>query len=417
MKKLVYFISSIFLIFSIINSVSAIPNPAPLYCENMGYTDNGTNCIFGDGNSCESWAFYRGECGTEYVKKLTCKKLGEALSPGYECCEGLVSKNPSRYLETEGLCDMIAGSFGVCIACGNGECDNTYENKCNCAEDCDSDYIQENNTKRCNVYWEGYVYNPALGECKLIGDSGCTNPFEYKTKQECEDAIKTCDQEDLSKCDKSCNVDTDCVRNDVYCICLNKDVKVTNSENIFVSCSSVYFECKCQNNICTADSGETCPVPNCPNAHKTGESNGCSVYTCPEVNPEETKQITKTENNKIIEIDGEQVETSLKVVEDSDSKETKLQLSNGRNAEIKIMPETASEKAIERLGDLGFTIELKEVGKGDETKPVYELTGKKQGKFLGIFKIQARIQAQVDAETGEIIRIKKPWWSFLVTGI
>lgn len=91
-------------------------------------------------------------------------------------------------------------------------------------------------------------------------------------------------------------------------------------------------------------------------------------------------------------------------------------LSNGRKSEVKIMPSTASARAIERLGELGFTVELKEVGKGNETKPVYELTGKKQGKFLGIFKIMVRVQAQVDAGTGDV-KVIKPWWSFLASGI
>lgn len=94
-----------------------------------------------------------------------------------------------------------------------------------------------------------------------------------------------------------------------------------------------------------------------------------------------------------------------------------ITLSNGRKAEIKIMPETASATAIAKLGDLGFTIELKEVGKGDNAKPVYELTGKKQGKFLGIFKIMASEKIQVDAETGEVKKVIKPWWSFLATNI
>lgn len=91
-------------------------------------------------------------------------------------------------------------------------------------------------------------------------------------------------------------------------------------------------------------------------------------------------------------------------------------LSNGRKAEIKIMPETASERAIARLGELGFTIQLKEVGKGEDAQLVYELTGNKQGKFLGIFKIIARVQAQVDAENGDV-KVIKPWWSFLASGI
>ncbi|OGJ22101.1 hypothetical protein A3K73_07465 [Candidatus Pacearchaeota archaeon RBG_13_36_9] len=91
-------------------------------------------------------------------------------------------------------------------------------------------------------------------------------------------------------------------------------------------------------------------------------------------------------------------------------------LSNGRKAEIKIMPETASQTAIGRLGELGFTVELKEVGKGTTVKPVYELTGNKQGKFLGIFKIMARVKAQVDAGTGDV-KVIKPWWSFLASGV
>lgn len=94
-----------------------------------------------------------------------------------------------------------------------------------------------------------------------------------------------------------------------------------------------------------------------------------------------------------------------------------MSLSNGRNAEIKIMPETASATAIEKLGELNFTVELKEVGKGNETKAVYELTGNKEGKFLGIFNIMASEKVQVDAETGEVVKVIKPWWSFLASGI
>jgi len=91
-------------------------------------------------------------------------------------------------------------------------------------------------------------------------------------------------------------------------------------------------------------------------------------------------------------------------------------LSNGRKAEIKIMPDTASETAIAKLGDLGFTIELKEIGKGGDAKVIYELTGNKEGRFLGIFKIIARVKAQVDAETGNV-KVIKPWWSFLASRV
>ena len=92
-------------------------------------------------------------------------------------------------------------------------------------------------------------------------------------------------------------------------------------------------------------------------------------------------------------------------------------LSNGRKAEIKVMPSTSSERAIEELGELEFNVTLKEVGQGEDARVVYEFIGNKEGKFLGIFKIMARVGAQVDAENGEIVKVIKPWWGFLASGV
>lgn len=89
-------------------------------------------------------------------------------------------------------------------------------------------------------------------------------------------------------------------------------------------------------------------------------------------------------------------------------------LSNGRNVELKIMPETASARAVERLGQLNFTVELKEFG---SDKIAYELEAEKEGKILGLFKVKGKVSTQVNAETGEVIKVKKPWWVFLATGI
>jgi hypothetical protein len=94
-------------------------------------------------------------------------------------------------------------------------------------------------------------------------------------------------------------------------------------------------------------------------------------------------------------------------------------LSNGRHAEIKIMPNVASETALKRLRLKNCfdncSIELKEVGQRNETRLAYELNTKKHANFLGIFGTRMQVQAQVDAETGEIIRINKPWWAFLAS--
>lgn len=54
---------------------AAIANPASVYCKKLGYTleirtdaEGGQYgvCIFNDGNECEEWKFFRGECGAEY---------------------------------------------------------------------------------------------------------------------------------------------------------------------------------------------------------------------------------------------------------------------------------------------------------------------------------------------------------------
>ena len=68
---------------------------------------------------------------------------------------------------------------------------------------------------------------------------------------------------------------------------------------------------------------------------------------------------TKCVNNKCTRVDMNKVCPEGATNEEGVCYKT---LSNGRKAEIKIMPETASENAIERLGELNFTIELKEVG-------------------------------------------------------
>lgn len=88
-------------------------------------------------------------------------------------------------------------------------------------------------------------------------------------------------------------------------------------------------------------------------------------------------------------------------------------LSNGKDSEIKVMPETASAKAIERLSELGFNVTLKEVGNGDNAKAFYFVSGEKDTKILGFINAKAKVSVEVDAVSGEVLRVNKPWWSFL----
>jgi len=115
--------------------------------------------------------------------------------------------------------------------------------------------------------------------------------------------------------------------------------------------------------------------------------------------------------------------TNMELMQEQVQEKTRLKvkLSNGKDSEIKIMPDTASERALERLRlkvcaeENGCQIELKEVGQGEQVRAAYEMRTQKQAKFLGLFKTKMQVQAQVDAENGEIIQSNKPWWAFLAS--
>jgi hypothetical protein len=55
------------------------------------------------------------------------------------CCEGLIYADKFIHEHIKNGCNQFPppGSWGSCIKCGDGKCDNqNYENKCNCPKDC-----------------------------------------------------------------------------------------------------------------------------------------------------------------------------------------------------------------------------------------------------------------------------------------
>jgi len=111
------------------------------------------------------------------------------------------------------------------------------------------------------------------------------------------------------------------------------------------------------------------------------------------------------------------------MTQEKDQNRTKLQvhLSNGINAEIKVMPDTASEKALERLRlkvcseENNCTLQLKEVGNGNETQLAYEVQIQRHSRILGIFGSKMEVRADVSAENGDVLDVHKPWWAFLAS--
>ncbi len=155
---------------------------------------------------------------------------------------------------------------------------------------------------------------------------------------------------------------------------------------------------------------------------------GCTcrgaVVTCP-TETGRVMTITAGRSGNIITITMEKVSvnTSLELEQEMDQERNqtrlKAKLSNGIKAEVKIMPDTASERALERLRlrvcgeENNCSIELKEIS--EKNQLTYELQAERHSRLLWLFRKKMKVKAQVDAETGEIIRVKKPWWAFLAS--
>jgi hypothetical protein len=202
-----------------------------------------------------------------------------------------------------------------------------------------------------------------------------------------------------------------------WCFCGDSGIwACINSPEI--GCSSVK---KCQVGCVCYDNGVTV----CPTADKSVEANvkaleGVSTQASPEItgisvttSVPVTILIGEDGAGKTTISSGNVQATSTEKVRVVENK-LFVEDAGGNNSEVKIMPETASAKAIEKLGEVqNVQIELKQVGNTDNTKPTYQVSAQKEVKFLGMFKIKMTVRTEVNSETGEATKMQKPWWSFL----
>ncbi|MEK6891336.1 MAG: dockerin type I domain-containing protein [Nanoarchaeota archaeon] len=100
----------------------------------------------------------------------------------------------------------------------------------------------------------------------------------------------------------------------------------------------------------------------------------------------------------------------------SNKTKIKVKLKNGNSTEIKVLPSVASERAREIFESRNLTIVLKEIEHKNVPRIVYHIESNKTGKFLGIFKMEAKLEGDIDPETGELLVKNIPWWAFLLFG-
>ncbi len=81
--------------------------------------------------------------------------------------------------------------------------------------------------------------------------------------------------------------------------------------------------------------------------------------------------------------------------------------------EVRVLPDQVRERIRERTRAQFYNntnMTLNENGK-------YEYEANKEARFLGVFKVRERVEWDIDPETGEILRERKPWWGFLARDV
>ncbi|MBR9704699.1 hypothetical protein GOV12_04760 [Candidatus Pacearchaeota archaeon] len=395
MKKLfnlIIFSSIIFLVLQILPLINSFPNTAPVYCREMGYTVKNDLCIFSDTEECKLWEFFNNNCGKEYKKDLPCTVDGEYNLPGHDCCEGLVEIKAQNLLNNSNCKDPEPlGSWRICSDCGNGICENK-ENSCNCKKDCTKEDSGFNNFEKLKTQCEklgGYCRLWSIDCNETFKESGLEKSFCFKSNDKCcvpTQAKPKNDSDEIESKYSTCKKTQDCIIGPCEQNCFNEtEMEKFTVMDIACTQEKTFVEsCRCENNKCIPIT----KVKNCPTINNP---------KCPK-----NSEIEYQEN------DENKCPTKAKCI---------INVPPKTRYEIKIMPETASQTAIDKLGDLGFTIELKIVPIKNIKKPVYELTGDKPAKLFGFIPSNAKIKAHIDPETGELIKTKKPWWSFLATGV
>ena len=78
------------------------------------------------------------ECGEEPPPECIAEgEMGGTMLPDSPtCCPGLQAISVSEYVPETGFCSQMMDVF-LCSQCGNGICEDEWENQCNCPADCE----------------------------------------------------------------------------------------------------------------------------------------------------------------------------------------------------------------------------------------------------------------------------------------
>ncbi len=83
--------------------------------------------------------------------------------------------------------------------------------------------------------------------------------------------------------------------------------------------------------------------------------------------------------------------------------------------EVKVMPDKAIDSVTAQTGNSEITkVELKkDTTSANDQYVKYEVSSNQDVKILGLFSKNMEVKSTVDAQTGSVTKVEKPWWKFL----
>ncbi len=119
-------------------------------------------------------------------------------------------------------------------------------------------------------------------------------------------------------------------------------------------------------------------------------------------------KVYASSGNLIVQIKDTNISTTVTLYKDENG--TLYIHENGKDKEIKVLPDQAKEKVKERLKqnecDDCENIKLNE-------DAMYEFNVGKKSRLFWIFPVSEKKHVEISAENGEITKFRNPWWGFL----
>jgi len=143
----------------------------------------------------------------------------------------------------------------------------------------------------------------------------------------------------------------------------------------------------------------------CPeNCTCTGSATKCQLQ-----NGREMTITAGKSGNTIIQTKGENMSTDVQLYK-SDGK--LYGVFDNETKEVKMMPDQVKEKLREKI-----RVQLEEEDIELNEDGTYQVQAKKQARLFGLFRVRERVQIELNAETGEMVRTRNSWWGFLATDV